>query len=52
VVVTEWEEVRTLDLNRAAALMESPKLLVDGRNVYEPRSVRDSGLLYRGFGRG
>jgi UDPglucose 6-dehydrogenase len=52
VVVTEWEEVRTLDLARAAALMEAPRLLVDGRNVYDPRYVLDSGLLYRGFGRG
>jgi UDPglucose 6-dehydrogenase len=52
VVVTEWEEVRALDLERAAALMKPPKLLVDGRNVYDPRLVRDSGLLYRGFGRG
>ncbi|HZY58104.1 MAG TPA: UDP-glucose/GDP-mannose dehydrogenase family protein, partial [Rubrobacteraceae bacterium] len=51
VVVTEWEEVRTLDLERAAALMKPPKLFVDGRNVYDPRSMRDFGLLYRGFGR-
>jgi UDPglucose 6-dehydrogenase len=52
VVVTEWEEVRSLDLVRVAALMHHPKLLVDGRNVYEPRYVWDSGLLYKGFGRG
>jgi UDPglucose 6-dehydrogenase len=51
VVVTEWEEVRTLDLERACALMKPPKLFVDGRNVYDPRSVREFGLLYRGFGR-
>jgi UDPglucose 6-dehydrogenase len=52
VVVTEWEELLDLDLERAASLMQPPKLLVDGRNVYDPRAVRDSGLLYRGFGRG
>ncbi len=52
VVATEWEEVRALDLERAADLMEPPKLLVDGRNVYDPGVARDSGLLYRGFGRG
>ncbi|MDX6380235.1 MAG: UDPglucose 6-dehydrogenase [Rubrobacteraceae bacterium] len=51
VVVTEWEEIRTLDLERAAALMEPPKLLVDGRNVYDPQSATAMGLLYRGFGR-
>ncbi len=52
VVVTEWEEVRTLDLRRAAALMEEPRVLVDGRNVLEPAAAIDAGLLYRGFGRG
>ena len=52
VVVTEWEETIGLDLERVASLMQPPKLLVDGRNVYDPRAIRDSGLLYRGFGRG
>jgi UDPglucose 6-dehydrogenase len=51
VVVTEWEEVRALDLEKAAALMESPKLLIDGRNVYDPKAAAAAGLLYRGFGR-
>ena len=51
VVVTEWEEVRSLDLSRAAALMEQPKLLVDGRNAMNPAAARAAGLLYRGFGR-
>jgi UDPglucose 6-dehydrogenase len=52
VVVTEWEEVRNLDLARAASLMQAPKLMVDGRNVFEPDTVRERGLLYSGFGRG
>ena len=51
VLVTEWDELRSLDLGRATGLMESPKLLVDGRNVLDPVAARDSGLLYRGFGR-
>lgn len=51
VVVTEWEEVRSLDLKRAAQLMEEPRLLVDGRNVFDPAAVREARLLYRGFGR-
>ena len=52
VVVTEWEEIRTLDLRRAASLMAEPRVLVDGRNVLEPAAAVDAGLLYRGFGRG
>jgi UDPglucose 6-dehydrogenase len=52
IVVTEWEEFRSLDLKRAASVMEPPKLLVDGRNALDPGAVREGGLLYRGFGRG
>ena len=52
VVVTEWEEVRTLELRRVATLMEEPPLLIDGRNAYEPKEVRAAGIRYRGFGRG
>ena len=52
VLVTEWEEVRSLDLNRAASLMERPRLFVDGRNAIDPVAARAGGLLYRGFGRG
>jgi UDPglucose 6-dehydrogenase len=52
VLVTEWEELRALNLDKVASLMESPKLLVDGRNALDPRAVHDAGLLYRGFGRG
>ena len=52
VLVTEWEEIRSLDLNRAASLMERPRLFVDGRNAIDPVAARAGGLLYRGFGRG
>ncbi len=52
VLVTEWEELRTLDLNKAASSMEEPKVLVDGRNVIDPTAAHTGGLLYRGFGRG
>jgi UDPglucose 6-dehydrogenase len=51
VLITEWEELRTLDLRRAAALMEEPRTFVDGRNALEPDVVRDAGLSYRSFGR-
>jgi UDPglucose 6-dehydrogenase len=52
VVVTEWEEFRSLDPDRASALMEDPKVLVDGRNVLDPAAVRAAGIRYSGFGRG
>jgi UDPglucose 6-dehydrogenase len=52
VVVTEWEEFRTLDLKKVSDLMEEPKVLVDGRNVFDPALAVEAGLFYRGFGRG
>jgi UDPglucose 6-dehydrogenase len=52
VVVTEWQEIRQLDLKEAGILMRPPKLLVDGRNALDPASARDAGLLYQGYGRG
>ena len=51
VVVTEWKEVRDLNLESAASLMKKPKLLVDGRNSLDPDAARSAGLLYKGFGR-
>ena len=51
VIVTEWEEVRSLDAKKAASLMREPKLVVDGRNALNPASWREAGLLYSGFGR-
>jgi UDPglucose 6-dehydrogenase len=50
--MTEWEEVRNLDLGRAASLMREPKLLVDGRNALDPAAAAAAGLLYGGFGHG
>ena len=52
ILVTEWEEIRSLDLKRAASLMEPPKVLVDGRNALDPQAALEAGLLYRAFGRG
>ncbi|MEJ7843922.1 MAG: UDP-glucose/GDP-mannose dehydrogenase family protein [Rubrobacter sp.] len=52
VLVTEWEELRALNPEKAAALMRKPSLLIDGRNALDPASVRAAGIRYRGFGRG
>jgi UDPglucose 6-dehydrogenase len=52
VVVTDWDEFRALDLERAASLMHKPPLLVDGRNALDVREVEAAGIHYRGFGHG
>ena len=52
VLVTEWEDLKALDPQKAASVMRDPKLVVDGRNVLDPTAWRDAGLQYAGFGRG
>lgn len=49
-VLTEWNEFRQLDLVRLARGMKN-LVLFDGRNVYEPASVRGLGFMYYGIGR-
>jgi UDPglucose 6-dehydrogenase len=49
-VVTEWNEFRSLDLQRLKRVMRRP-VIVDGRNIWEPGQMRDIGFVYRGIGR-
>jgi UDPglucose 6-dehydrogenase len=50
VLATEWNEFRALDLPRLASRMKRP-VMVDLRNVYEPREMRAAGWRYEGVGR-
>lgn len=49
-VVTEWNEFRQLDLVRLAKNLKS-SVLFDGRNVYDPATVKELGFMYYGVGR-
>jgi UDPglucose 6-dehydrogenase len=51
VVVTDWNEFKHLDLDRIKRSMAEP-VLIDGRNIYEPRRMQELGFVYRGIGRG
>ena len=51
VVLTEWNEFKELDFGRIKKLLRQP-LLIDGRNVYDPRRMRALGFRYLGVGRG
>jgi UDPglucose 6-dehydrogenase len=51
VIVTEWDEFRALDLAKIAASLRG-KVLVDLRNVYDPKEAEEVGLSYFGIGRG
>ncbi len=50
-VTTEWDEFKHLDLRRILEIMARP-ILVDGRNIYDPRQMVEMGFIYRGVGRG
>ena len=50
VLITEWNEFRRLDLGRVKESMRQP-VLIDGRNIYDPASMRELGFTYRGIGR-
>jgi len=51
VVLTEWNEFRGLNLKRVKAALKSP-VVVDLRNVYEPREMKEHGFEYSCVGRG
>jgi UDPglucose 6-dehydrogenase len=50
VLVTEWDALRALDLDRLAGAMRD-KVLVDLRNIYPPEEVEQAGLTWYGIGR-
>jgi UDPglucose 6-dehydrogenase len=50
VIVTEWNQFRLLDLERARLSLRRP-LMIDLRNVYEPETLRQAGFEYSSVGR-
>lgn len=51
VICTEWKEFRTVDFAWLKRELNLP-VVVDGRNLYEPKALQQAGLLYFGVGRG
>jgi UDPglucose 6-dehydrogenase len=50
VIVTEWDELRDLASAEIKEAMRKP-LIVDGRNLLDPKTVRTAGFVYEGIGR-
>jgi UDPglucose 6-dehydrogenase len=50
VIATEWNQFRALELDTLFGLLRQP-LLVDLRNLYDPRRVTAAGLRYVSVGR-
>ena len=49
-IVTEWNEFRGLDLERAKSLLTQP-IMVDLRNIYGPEQMQAAGFTYISIGR-
>jgi UDPglucose 6-dehydrogenase len=49
-IVTEWKAFRSPDFEAMRLLLKAP-VIFDGRNLYDPKSVRDLGFEYFPIGR-
>jgi len=49
-VVTEWNEFKQLDLEKVKNLLKTP-VIYDGRNIYDPKVMKEMGFTYRAVGR-
>ena len=49
-ILTEWEEFKNLDLLKVKKLLQKP-YLIDARNIYEPKRMKELGFIYDGVGR-
>ncbi|HEY9068150.1 MAG TPA: UDP binding domain-containing protein, partial [Burkholderiaceae bacterium] len=50
VIVTEWKAFRSPDFDAIKAALKQP-VVFDGRNLFEPTTMRDLGIEYFGIGR-
>jgi UDPglucose 6-dehydrogenase len=50
VFITEWNQFRSLDLDKIKRLMKAP-VIVDLRNIYDPYRMRENGFMYFSVGR-
>ncbi len=51
VIITEWQEFRSPDLERVKKALTDP-VIFDGRNLYDPATLETLGITYYGIGRG
>jgi UDPglucose 6-dehydrogenase len=50
VIMTEWDEFRSLDKKTMKVMMKQPNI-VDGRNIYDLKEMQELGFNYRSIGR-
>jgi UDPglucose 6-dehydrogenase len=50
IIVTEWNQFRSLDMERVRSSLKQP-VVVDLRNLYDPRRMQEQGFQYTSVGR-
>jgi UDPglucose 6-dehydrogenase len=50
VICTEWDEFRSLDYTKMKDLLRAPNI-IDGRNIYNPKNMKEKGFNYLSIGR-
>jgi UDPglucose 6-dehydrogenase len=50
ILATEWPDFRDVDLTEVRSRMDTP-IVFDGRNLFDPATMRDLGFQYYGIGR-
>ncbi len=50
IVITEWDEFRNLDMRAVKVLLKNP-IVIDGRNIYDIKNMKELGFTYMGIGR-
>lgn len=50
IILTEWNEFKQADMEKVRSLMKEP-VVFDGRNIYDPQSMKKMGFKYFSIGR-
>lgn len=51
ILATEWNEFKQIDFAKIKSVMKNP-VIIDGRNLYDPETMKKLGFTYHGIGRG
>lgn len=51
VIITEWNQFRNLEINKIKSLLKKP-VVIDLKNIYDPKKMKEMGIRYTGVGRG
>jgi len=50
IVLTEWDDFKQADLEKVKSMLKLP-IIIDGRNIYDPKEMKDAGFEYYCMGR-